>query len=87
MNETSIKDTVPIYKKMTLTIREAAEYSNIGINKIDAMPAFDFDEERFRKNLAGCNETAPVFFISAATGEGIDPWIGWLIDEIDAWRQ
>lgn len=23
--------------KMTLTIREAAEYSNIGINKIDAM--------------------------------------------------
>ena len=31
------KQTVPIYKKMTLTIREAAEYSNIGINKIDAM--------------------------------------------------
>ena len=37
MNEAAIKDTVPIYKKMTLTIREAAEYSNIGINKIDAM--------------------------------------------------
>ena len=37
MNETAIKETVPIYKKMTLTIREAAEYSNIGINKIDAM--------------------------------------------------
>lgn len=28
---------VPIYKKTTLTIREAAEYSNIGINKIDKM--------------------------------------------------
>ncbi|MBQ7920945.1 MAG: excisionase family DNA-binding protein, partial [Lachnospiraceae bacterium] len=25
------------YLKMTLTIREAAEYSNIGINKIDSM--------------------------------------------------
>ena len=37
MNETAIKETVPIYKKMTLTIREAAEYSNIGINKIDSM--------------------------------------------------
>ena len=37
MNETATKETVPIYKKMTLTIREAAEYSNIGINKIDAM--------------------------------------------------
>ena len=29
--------TVPIHKKVTLTIKEAAEYSNIGINKIDAM--------------------------------------------------
>lgn len=30
-------ETVPIYRKLTLTIREAAEYSNIGINKIDAL--------------------------------------------------
>ena len=30
-------DRIPIYLKMTLTIREAAEYSNIGINKIDNM--------------------------------------------------
>ena len=28
---------VPIHLKMTLTAREAAEYSNIGINKIDSM--------------------------------------------------
>ena len=27
----------PIHLKVTLTIREAAEYSNIGINKIDSM--------------------------------------------------
>ena len=26
---------VPIHLKMTLTAKEAAEYSNIGINKID----------------------------------------------------
>lgn len=30
-------DKVPIHLKMLLTIREAAEYSSIGINKIDAM--------------------------------------------------
>ena len=30
-------DRIPVYLKMTLTIREAAEYSNIGINKIDSM--------------------------------------------------
>ncbi|HHQ5550208.1 TPA: excisionase [Clostridioides difficile] len=28
---------VPIHLKLTLTIKEAAEYSNIGINKIDSM--------------------------------------------------
>ena len=28
---------VPIHLKITLTIKEAAEYSNIGINKIDSM--------------------------------------------------
>lgn len=30
-------ERVPIHLKMNLTIREAAEYSNIGINKIDSM--------------------------------------------------
>ena len=28
---------VPIHLKMTLTVKEAAEYSNIVINKIDSM--------------------------------------------------
>lgn len=31
------KQTVPIYEKVTLTIREAAEYSNIGINKLESL--------------------------------------------------
>ena len=35
MDNTSEK--VPIHLKVTLTIREAAEYSNIGINKIDQL--------------------------------------------------
>ena len=30
-------DKVPIHLKVTLTIREAAEYGNIGINKIDSL--------------------------------------------------
>ena len=30
-------EKVPIHLKMTLTIREAAEYSNIGINKIESL--------------------------------------------------
>lgn len=35
--EISKPERIPIYRKMALTIREAAEYSNIGINKIDMM--------------------------------------------------
>lgn len=31
------KEKIPVEHKLTLTIREAAEYSNIGLNKIDAM--------------------------------------------------
>lgn len=34
MNE---PERVPIYLKTTLTIKEAAAYSNIGINRIDRM--------------------------------------------------
>lgn len=30
-------EKVPIHLKVALTIREAAEYSNIGINKIDQL--------------------------------------------------
>ena len=30
-------ERVPIQHKVTLTVREAAEYSNIGINKIDSL--------------------------------------------------
>lgn len=30
-------EKVPIDRKLALSIREAAEYSNIGINKIDSM--------------------------------------------------
>jgi len=36
INTTTIQ-TVPIHQKVTLTIKEAAEYSNIGINKIESM--------------------------------------------------
>ena len=32
-----LNEKVPIRQKIALTIKEAAEYSNIGINKIDQM--------------------------------------------------
>ena len=37
MNQNQQATILPIDRKMLLSIREAAEYSNIGINKIDEM--------------------------------------------------
>ena len=37
MNQNQPAMPLPIDRKMLLSIREAAEYSNIGINKIDEM--------------------------------------------------
>ncbi len=38
MSSQTFQDSrLPINQKVLLTIKEAAEYSNIGINKIDAM--------------------------------------------------
>lgn len=62
----------------------------VAVNKIDAMEAFDFNPERFRANLASCNSDAPVFMVSAATGEGItslSSWIGARANEILGDRQ
>lgn len=32
-----IEKTIPIWEKVTITVDEAAEYSNIGINKLQKM--------------------------------------------------
>ena len=48
------------------------------INKIDSMPAFDFDMDKVKANIAMRNSEAVVFFVSARTGEGMDVWCEWL---------
>ena len=52
------------------------------VNKIDALPVFDFDLEKFRENVRLRNACCPVFPISAATGEGVDAWCAWLLQEV-----
>ena len=54
------------------------------VNKIDALEVFDFDMETFKKNAALRNPGAPVFPISAETGEGIDEWCQWLANEVQS---
>lgn len=56
------------------------------VNKIDALPLFDFNLERFREHIANLNPKAVIFPISAKTGEGMDAWISWLTNEIIFWK-
>lgn len=52
------------------------------VSKIDAMPAFDFDMDRFRKNVLMRNPDSVIFPVSGVTGEGIDAWCDWLKEQI-----
>ncbi len=48
------------------------------ITKIDLLPHFDFQVERVRQDLRKLNPNAPVFCVSARTGEGIEEVATWL---------
>lgn len=56
------------------------------INKIDTMSVFDFDLERAKENIRMRNPDAKIFPISAKTGEGVEAFENWLLDEIRQWR-
>ena len=53
------------------------------VNKVDAMEAFDFNPERFEEHVSECTK-APVFFVSAATGDGIKALAKWINEQVDA---
>ncbi|MGN0531838.1 MAG: hydrogenase nickel incorporation protein HypB [Eubacterium sp.] len=57
------------------------------INKIDTGEYFDFDDDAVVERIHRLNPEAQVFFVSAKTGEGFEPWIKWLIDNINSWNK
>ena len=56
------------------------------INKTDVLPYFDFDMDRCREYIALRNPNARVIPVCAKTGEGIDAFAEWLLDEVNAWK-
>jgi hydrogenase nickel incorporation protein HypB len=53
------------------------------LSKIDTMPVFDFDERAFRASVRQLNPAAPIFPMSAKTGQGIELWCQWLADRVE----
>lgn len=49
------------------------------INKIDALPAFDFDIKRLKANVEPLNPDMTIIPVSALTGDGFDEFINELI--------
>lgn len=56
------------------------------INKIDVLPYFDFDLDKCREYIKMRNPKAVVLPVCAKTGEGVDAFAQWLLDEVRNWK-
>ena len=56
------------------------------INKTDVLPYFDFDMDKCREYIAMRNPAAKVFPICARTGECVDSFANWLLEEVALWK-
>ena len=57
------------------------------VNKTDVMPYFDFDMAKCVEYVHMRNPRARVIPISAKTGEGVDVFAQWLLEEVKNWKQ
>jgi hydrogenase nickel incorporation protein HypB len=51
------------------------------LNKVDLMPYVDFALDAFTEAVRALNPGAPMFQISCRTGEGVDGWVEWLLEQ------
>ena len=56
------------------------------INKIDVLPYFDFDLEKCKEYIHMRNPKATVIPVCAKTGEGVEAFAEWLIQEVNSWK-
>lgn len=57
------------------------------INKTDVLPYFDFDIEKCREYVHMRNPKAAVIPICAKTGEGVEKFADWLLNEVNNWKK
>ncbi|MBO4635071.1 MAG: hydrogenase nickel incorporation protein HypB [Bacteroidales bacterium] len=57
------------------------------VNKMDVMPYFDFDLEKCKEYIRMRNPRAQVIPICAKTGEGVDAFANWLLDQVRRWKE
>jgi hydrogenase nickel incorporation protein HypB len=52
------------------------------INKMDLLPHVDFDIDAFRRSITGLNPKVEVFQLSCKTGQGIEEWCSWILEQV-----
>jgi hydrogenase nickel incorporation protein HypB len=52
------------------------------VNKTDLLPHVNFDANNFSRAVYGINQKAPVFSLSATTGEGTENWASWIMQNL-----
>ena len=57
------------------------------VNKIDALPVFDFSIEALRERVAVLNDHIVIFPVSAKEEDGFDPFAEWSENKISDWRK
>jgi len=57
------------------------------INKMDVLPYFDFDMDKCKEYIRLRNPRARVIPICAKSGEGVDDFADWLLQEVKQWKQ
>jgi hydrogenase nickel incorporation protein HypB len=62
------------------------ECSVLVVNKIDALPVFDFDRDRLERDIRKLNPEMKIFYISAKTGEGVEALADYLIEQVKEWN-
>ena len=75
-------DDKPLKYPLMFTVCDA-----VLINKIDTKCVFDFDDEAVVERIHRLNPDCEIFFISAKTGEGIEPWCQWLKNQVNEWTK
>jgi hydrogenase nickel incorporation protein HypB len=58
-----------------------ADANAVIINKMDLLAHVDFDIAAFRHSITGLNPKVEFFEISCKTGEGIEKWCSWVVEQ------
>ena len=80
-------DTGAVCNAMILSVPEGDDKPlKYLVNKTDVLPYFDFDLDRCREHVRMRNPKARVIPICAKTGEGVDAFAAWLLEQVAAWK-